>query len=51
MPSGEIMGKFKSGTLHSGKDGPIVRKKKQAKVILMSYLRREGKVKFSSKAV
>ena len=51
MPSGEIMSKFRAGNLHSGKGGKVVRKKRQAKAILMSYLYKEGKVKFSSKAV
>ena len=44
MPASEIMPKFKSGELHSGPDGPIVTKKKQAKAILLSYLRKEGKI-------
>lgn len=44
MPASEILKKFHEGTLHSGKWGPIVTKKKQAKAILMSYLRKEGKV-------
>ena len=44
MPSGEIMKEFKAGTLHSGKGGSIVKKPIQAKAILMSYLRREGKI-------
>lgn len=42
MPAKEIMKDFKAGTLHSGKGGPIVRKKKQAKAIQLSYLRKEG---------
>lgn len=49
MPSSEIMDRFKKGKLHSGKGGKIVKKKKQAKAILMSYLRKEGKVKPESK--
>jgi hypothetical protein len=49
MPSEEIMKKFHRGTLHSGKKvkgkkRKIVRNKKQAKAILLSYLRREGKI-------
>ena len=49
MPSSEIMPKFRAGTLHSGKKvkgkkRKIVRNKKQAKAILLSYLRREGKI-------
>jgi hypothetical protein len=45
MPSSEIMKLFKRGKLHSGKDGPIVKDKEQAKAIQMSYLKKEGKVK------
>lgn len=44
MPSSEIMSDFHAGTLHSGKSGKIVKKKKQAKAILLSYLRKEGKI-------
>jgi hypothetical protein len=44
MPSSEIMQDFREGKLHSGKGGKIVRKKKQAKAILLSYLRSEGKI-------
>ena len=49
MPSSEIMSDFKAGHLHSGKKvkgkkRKIVRNKKQAKAILLSYLRREGKI-------
>ena len=42
MPASEIMSDFKSGTLHSGANGPIVKSKKQAKAIQLSYLRKEG---------
>lgn len=42
MPAKEIMKDFKSGTLHSGKNGPIVKSKKQAKAIQISYARKEG---------
>jgi len=42
MPSWEIMPDFHSGTLHSGRGGPIVKSKKQAKAIQLSYLRKEG---------
>lgn len=42
MPASEIMSRFRAGTLHSGRGGPIVKKKKQAKAILLSYLRKEG---------
>lgn len=43
MPSYEIMPDFKAGTLHSGSpNGPIVKKKKQAKAIELSYARKEG---------
>jgi hypothetical protein len=42
MPASEIMEDFRAGTLHSGRGGPIVKKKKQAKAIQLSYLRKEG---------
>lgn len=42
MPANEIMSDFRAGTLHSGRGGPIVKKKKQAKAIQLSYLRKEG---------
>lgn len=42
MPASEIMKDFKSGTLHSGKGGPIVKNPAQAKAIQLSYLRKEG---------
>ena len=45
MPSSEIMEKFREGDLHSGKGGKIVKSKKQAKAILLSTLRSEGKIK------
>lgn len=41
MPASEIMGDFKRGTLHSGKGGPIVKDRKQAIAIKMSYERKE----------
>ena len=49
MPSSEIMPLYRAGKLHSGKKmkgkkRKIVRKKSQAKAILLSYLRREGKI-------
>jgi hypothetical protein len=44
MPSSEVMEDFRKHKLHSGKHGKIVRKKKQAKAILLSYLRKEGKI-------
>jgi hypothetical protein len=44
MPAREIMKKFRKGKLHSGKSGKIVRNKKQAKAILLSYLRKEGRI-------
>lgn len=44
MPSSEIMELYRKGKLHSGKGGIIVRKKKQAKAILLHYLREEGKI-------
>lgn len=42
MPASKIMPLFKKGELHSGKGGPVVKKKKQAKAILLSELRKEG---------
>ena len=42
MPASEIMSRFRKGKLHSGKGGKIVRSKKQAKAIQLSYLRKEG---------
>jgi hypothetical protein len=49
MPAKEVMKKFRRGKLHSGrgkkgKKGKIVRKRSQAKAILLSYLRKEGKI-------
>jgi hypothetical protein len=44
MPAREIMKKFRKHQLHSGKGGKIVRNKKQAKAILLSYLRKEGRI-------
>lgn len=43
MPADKIMPLFKAGQLHSGKGGPIVTNKKQAKAILLSELGKEGK--------
>jgi hypothetical protein len=44
MPANEIMRLFRAGQLHSGRSGKIVKKKKQAKAILLQYLRKEGRV-------
>lgn len=44
MPSSEIMKLFAKGKLHSGKNGPVVKDKKQAEAIKMSYLKKEGKI-------
>jgi hypothetical protein len=49
MPSSEVTKKFKKGTLHSGKKvkgkkRKIVKNPKQAKAILLSYLRSEGRI-------
>ncbi len=44
MPASQIMSKFKEGDLHSGQGGKVVTNPKQAKAILMGYLRKEGKV-------
>lgn len=40
---GRVMGEFKAGELHSGKDGPVVRNRKQAVAIAMSEGRKAGK--------
>jgi hypothetical protein len=42
MPASEIMHLYREGKLHSGGSGKIVKKKSQAKAILLSYLRDEG---------
>jgi hypothetical protein len=44
MPASEVMPLFRARKLHSGKSGKIVRNKKQAKAILLSYLRKEGRI-------
>jgi Family of unknown function (DUF6496) len=42
MPSKEVMGKFKKGTLHSGsKKGPKVKNRQQAIAIMLSEKRKE----------
>ena len=33
---GKVMHEYKAGTLHSGKDGPVVKNKKQAVAIALS---------------
>ena len=33
---GKVMHEYKAGSLHSGKDGPVVKNKKQAVAIAMS---------------
>lgn len=40
---GTVMGEFKKGSLHSGKDGKVVKNPKQAVAIAMSEARRVGK--------
>ena len=45
MPSSEIMKLFRTGQLHAGKDGPVVKDKKQATAILLSTLRKEGRLR------
>ena len=42
---GKVMGEFKSGTLHSGKGGPVVKSRKQAVAIAMSEGRKASKKK------
>ena len=44
LPSSEIMKLYREGKLHSGKSDKIVSRKVQAKAILLSYLRKEGKI-------
>lgn len=44
MPASEVMEDFRKHRLHSGRGGKIVRNKKQAKAILLSYLRKEGRI-------
>lgn len=39
------MGEFKSGTLHSGKGGPIVKSRKQAIAIAISQASKVGRKK------
>ena len=33
---GKVMGEYKEGTLHSGKNGPVVKSRKQAVAIALS---------------
>jgi hypothetical protein len=40
---GKVMGEFKAGELHSGKDGPVVKNRKQAVAIGLSEARKAGK--------
>jgi len=42
MPASEIMKLFKRGDLHSGKSGKVVKDRKQALAILMSYKKAES---------
>lgn len=35
---------YRAGKLHSGQTGKVVDTKSQAKAILLSYLRKEGKI-------
>jgi len=44
MPAREVMKKFRKGKLHSGsKKGPVVTDPKQAKAILLSEARADGR--------
>jgi len=43
---GKVYDEFKAGKLHSGKDGPVVKSKKQAVAIMLSTV---GKSKPSKK--
>lgn len=52
MPYGEVMGKFKAGTLHSGGPaGPLVHNPQQAVAIMESEKKKaaEGKQEYQSK--
>jgi hypothetical protein len=40
---GKVMGEYKSGTLHSGKGGPVVKSHEQAVAIAMSEAERVRK--------
>ena len=42
MPANKIMQLYRAGELHSGSSGKIVKKKSQARAIMISYLRKEG---------
>lgn len=44
MPANQVMELYHKGELHSGNTGKIVHKKTQATAILLSYLRKEGKM-------
>ena len=39
----KVMHEWKTGTLHSGKGGPVVKNRKQAIAIALSEARRRGK--------
>jgi len=51
MPWDKVMGKWKSGTLHSGgKNGPSVKSRSQAVAIMLSEKRKaQGKPEYRSK--
>mgnify|MGYP003655613190 CR=1 FL=1 len=42
---GKVMHEYKTGTLHSGKGGPVVKSRKQAIAIAMSEAKMVKKVK------
>lgn len=42
---GKVMGEFKSGTLHSGKGGKVVKSPKQAIAIAISEASKKGRYK------
>lgn len=44
MPASKIMGLYRAKKLHQGRIRKIVRNPKQAKAILLSELRSEGKI-------
>jgi hypothetical protein len=42
---GKVMGEFKTGTLHSGRGGPVVKNRRQAVAIAMSEGRKASRRK------
>lgn len=46
----KVMGEWKSGTLHSGKNGPVVKSQKQAVAIALSEAKKAKKKTVKKKA-